>query len=676
MVLASVQRILHSRPDAEEVMQESFAGLAGVSRPPDTPLGPWLHRVATNRAINRLKSDSARLRREVASPPPAPLAPDFARAELESLLDEALLALPAPLREALVGHYLLGKSQQALAAEWGISRQRVTRRVARGKEALRKELLKRGVATGAVVLGGALESLAAPPISAPLAVTIGKTALNIACNAPSHSFLANILRNLLMTTTQKTALAALAAVFLAGGIFGGRLLLPPAAPAPAKPALQAPKPLAALPAPTPAPKTPAPPAEVAADAPAEQPSDVPRPSLDGLWEVASYTWNGVPSGNAEEVFTADDHPQARLTTKDNTLHIALLPPWKDQAPQGSFSGTVLGDQVFLSAADKDALPLSLVGKLFANGTQIRVEGRYDLSQADGPNRDEVAQYRASLWLRKLGPGAAAPLLADLGTQEQRRAEAQQIATALAAYAAAHGGKLPANLSDLVPDFLPSDVLLKTGNHRAVRYLGGEVNPALLDKGTAWDDFKPGAPPAERAKAWQAYQEERWGGDSPLLPPALEITFDNPYLQVSVDALGRLTERDYAYDAPGLDSLPEMRAQSVQQLKNLGLSLITFTSANDGASAGGWVSVYPQYLEDPNQLTHPADAPGTTSYELLPRGDGAPAETPVAADAHPRGGDGQPGRDVVFADGHVQRLSEAEFAALCARLNIPVPGGAP
>ena len=88
-----------------------------------------------------------------------------------------------------------------------------------------------------------------------------------------------------MTTTQKTALAAIAAALLAGGIFGGRLLLSPGAPARLAP--QAPKPQAALPAPAPAPTPPAPPAEVAPAAPSEQPSDASRPSLDGLWEVAS-----------------------------------------------------------------------------------------------------------------------------------------------------------------------------------------------------------------------------------------------------------------------------------------------------------------------------------------------------------------------------------------------------
>ena len=66
MVYATCLRILRNAADAEEAAQESFAALATVSRGPDGAMGAWLHRIATNQALNRRRADGRRRERESA----------------------------------------------------------------------------------------------------------------------------------------------------------------------------------------------------------------------------------------------------------------------------------------------------------------------------------------------------------------------------------------------------------------------------------------------------------------------------------------------------------------------------------------------------------------------------------------------------------------------------------
>ena len=66
MVYSTCHRVLHNASDAEEVAQDCFEALASGRAKPTAALGPWLHRVATNRALKRLSSDKHRRAREKA----------------------------------------------------------------------------------------------------------------------------------------------------------------------------------------------------------------------------------------------------------------------------------------------------------------------------------------------------------------------------------------------------------------------------------------------------------------------------------------------------------------------------------------------------------------------------------------------------------------------------------
>lgn len=159
LVYGVSRRIVGNTAQAEDVSQETFLRLMTRPREVGESLGGWLHRAATRLAVDAVRSEDARARRETAfgvarSGQTNPGVPDWAR--ISCLIDEALAALPDPSRELLVRHYLRGETQAALAAEGRISPPTLSRRVAAAVELLRRELQRRGMEVAPAVLGPAL----------------------------------------------------------------------------------------------------------------------------------------------------------------------------------------------------------------------------------------------------------------------------------------------------------------------------------------------------------------------------------------------------------------------------------------------------------------------------------------------------------------------------------------
>src|SRR5829696_2237557 len=109
VVYATGRRVLRDRAAAEDVTQETFLRLM---RSPDRcsqSLGGWLHRLATRLAVDALRSERSRRRREQTYEPPARADDDASRPgdapdlvawrELSPRIDEALSELPGPARE-------------------------------------------------------------------------------------------------------------------------------------------------------------------------------------------------------------------------------------------------------------------------------------------------------------------------------------------------------------------------------------------------------------------------------------------------------------------------------------------------------------------------------------------------------------------------------------------------
>ena len=132
--------VCHDAQAAEDIAQEAFlAALARLDRfDRRRPLGPWLHRIAVNRAIDHVRARAAR--HEVASPPDHD-APEPAPGRRDELL-VALATLAPDQRAVVVLRHLLGYPPGEIAAMLGLPRGTVNSRLRRALDAL-AEVLER-----------------------------------------------------------------------------------------------------------------------------------------------------------------------------------------------------------------------------------------------------------------------------------------------------------------------------------------------------------------------------------------------------------------------------------------------------------------------------------------------------------------------------------------------------
>jgi RNA polymerase sigma factor (sigma-70 family) len=159
MVYGASHRVLGDDPMAADVVQETFYELSKSADRITESLGSWLHKVATRRAIDRVRENQSRRKREAAYAAQA-IIEEEPWAEVEPLVDEALEELSPRWRELLVMHYLDGKSMTQIALLKGLSQPTVSRRITEGLHELRKKLRDRGVIISAVVLGTLLSETA------------------------------------------------------------------------------------------------------------------------------------------------------------------------------------------------------------------------------------------------------------------------------------------------------------------------------------------------------------------------------------------------------------------------------------------------------------------------------------------------------------------------------------
>jgi RNA polymerase sigma-70 factor (ECF subfamily) len=154
-MLAAARRILPTEEDAEDAVQEAFLS---AFRRLDTfqekaQLGTWLHRIAINAALMRLRSLRRRREQDVEELLPkftdgghfrqAPRAwseaPDeeVIREELRGRVRQAIASLPDNYRIPLVLRDIEGLDNEALAGELGVSVNAAKIRVHRARLALR-----------------------------------------------------------------------------------------------------------------------------------------------------------------------------------------------------------------------------------------------------------------------------------------------------------------------------------------------------------------------------------------------------------------------------------------------------------------------------------------------------------------------------------------------------------
>lgn len=141
-----VYRIVRRRAEAEEVTVETFWQIyrARARFVPGRAFAPWARRIATNLALNRLRT---RGRHEpLAAEPAAPATVDpVERRALRRAIAAAFAALSPKLRLVAVLALVEEVPYPEIAAALGLSREAVKSRVFRASRQLRKTLAAEGI---------------------------------------------------------------------------------------------------------------------------------------------------------------------------------------------------------------------------------------------------------------------------------------------------------------------------------------------------------------------------------------------------------------------------------------------------------------------------------------------------------------------------------------------------
>ncbi len=157
--------IVRQADTAEDIAQETFLRAwlkRDAVKQPALLLQPWLVRIATNLALQWLRTGQQRSRllplipmEDVTVEPVDDTKPDprqaASAAEQRSQVEEAVMALPAELRQVVLLHYAEGLSLRDIARMNGEAPSTVTRRMEKARAQLRQHL-ENGFAAGLAML--------------------------------------------------------------------------------------------------------------------------------------------------------------------------------------------------------------------------------------------------------------------------------------------------------------------------------------------------------------------------------------------------------------------------------------------------------------------------------------------------------------------------------------------
>lgn len=225
LVYAAAIRLVRSHDLARDVAQNVFIELAreaGRLRS-GCVLPAWLHTATRRRAIDLVRCEARRKRREAIACAATrdyfvqhvATIRDF---ELSSRLDEAFSRLPAADREALILRFFSGKSLREVGQDLGLSDDAAQKRVERALGRLRSVLRVGGAGGSTLTLGAWLSAQAVPVAPAGIAPSIAATALSARTALETGALASTIL----MTTTQKFLVAAGLALAASVGLYQHR----------------------------------------------------------------------------------------------------------------------------------------------------------------------------------------------------------------------------------------------------------------------------------------------------------------------------------------------------------------------------------------------------------------------------------------------------------------------
>lgn len=164
---------------AEEVCQTVFVDLARKAQalPADRPVAGWLYQHACFVAATTLRSERRRQRREEIAMQLQSVTDNPDWSHLAPVLDDAMLELSAPDRDALVQRFFEQRQFADLGARLGLNENAARMRVERALDRLRARLAKRGITSTASALALALGGPAVVAAPAGLAANIAAGAV-------------------------------------------------------------------------------------------------------------------------------------------------------------------------------------------------------------------------------------------------------------------------------------------------------------------------------------------------------------------------------------------------------------------------------------------------------------------------------------------------------------------
>ncbi|MDB6078254.1 MAG: hypothetical protein JWO82_2001 [Akkermansiaceae bacterium] len=207
-VHATARRVTGNDELARDVAQSTFIRLAQRAAliPRQVPLTSWLHHTTRCLAVDLVRAESRRKKRELDSTlvPTAmdtsPPEPDWSA--LAPVVDELVDQLPAADRDLVLLRYYRNESHAAIATRLGLTESAARKRAFRAVEKLRILLGKRGLPTTAAALATLLPAHAAPSAPALLAGSVLQATQGVTPILPH--FLTTLLHA--VNTTQKIAL--------------------------------------------------------------------------------------------------------------------------------------------------------------------------------------------------------------------------------------------------------------------------------------------------------------------------------------------------------------------------------------------------------------------------------------------------------------------------------------
>ncbi len=216
MVYSTCRRVLRNESGAEEITQDCFAQL--VAFPGKSPLHPaaWLHGMATDKSLMRLRAEARRRGREQEHAVQQTPARDVSWKDIYDMVDAAICELPEVVREPAVMHFLCGKSHGEISQELGIPCRTISNRIDRGIDLLGGALRRRGLTLTGTSLGVFLFThlSEAEPLPETLTATLGKLALAHTAGAPlsAPGVLGGILGAKLLVAVIASVIVAAAAI--------------------------------------------------------------------------------------------------------------------------------------------------------------------------------------------------------------------------------------------------------------------------------------------------------------------------------------------------------------------------------------------------------------------------------------------------------------------------------